>query len=201
MGRYKLLLVDISKGLKEIGFTKKSDTFYIYKSNKWGLINLQKSKNSSNDIVSFTINIGICSNSLRRTVDHSQIDTKPEVEKCHWNARIGSLMTGSPDFWWQLSNSSTLEQAAKDVIASIKDIVLPAIDKRISDEDLIKEWMEGNYAGTTQVKRYVYLTTLLKLNNDERLPMIIEEFMSFSKGKFHEYTAKEHIKELELYKK
>jgi uncharacterized protein DUF4304 len=76
MEEYKVLLVDISEALKGIGFEMKGDTFCIYNSNNWGLINFQKSKSSCNDIVSFTINIGICSNSLRRTVDHSKTSSK-----------------------------------------------------------------------------------------------------------------------------
>lgn len=46
------------------------------------------------------------------------------------------------------------------------------------------------------MNKYIYVTTLLKQQNDERLPAVIEEFKAISKGKSFEQTAKEHIKEL-----
>jgi hypothetical protein len=76
---------------------------------------------------------------------------------------------------------------------------LLALNEHVSDEGLEKEWMEGTYAGTTELKKYIYLTTLLKVKKDVRLPTIIEELMVFSKGKSYEATAKEHIRELETY--
>lgn len=139
MEQYKLLIIEVNRELKAIGFTKKGDTFYTYKNNNWGLINFQKSKISTREMISFTINMGICSSALRKTVDYyPEKGTKPEIESCHWNARIGSFMKGRPDFWWSISASSLLDNVIKDVLTSIKSIALPAIEERISDESLIR---------------------------------------------------------------
>src|SRR5690606_31735771 len=109
---------------------------------------------------------------------------KPEVEQCHWEARVGSFMPGSPDYWWNVSISDNLSSITSNVMETVQSIIVPEINKRLSDEDLINSWMNDNYTGTTEIGRFKYLTTPLKTKGDfDTLNQIVETFMQQSKGK------------------
>lgn len=126
---------------------------------------------------------------------------KPEVEKCHWEARVGSFMPGSPDYWWNARTSDNLSGITSNVIQTVQSIVMPEINKRLSDEGLINSWINDGYAGTTEIGRFKYLTTLLKTKgNFDTLNQVVETFMQQSKGKPISSRAIEHLKEIEYSK-
>ncbi|MDQ1151802.1 hypothetical protein QE382_003786 [Sphingobacterium zeae] len=78
---------------------------------------------------------------------------------------------------------------------------MPEINKRLSDEGLINSWMNDSYAGTTEIGRFKYLTTLLKAKGDfDTLNQVVETFMRQSKGKPNAIRAIEHLKEIEYSK-
>ncbi len=78
---------------------------------------------------------------------------------------------------------------------------MPEINKRLSDEGLINSWINDGYAGTTEIGRFKYLTTLLKTKgNFDTLNQVVETFMQQSKGKPISSRAIEHLKEIEYSK-
>ncbi|RFS26229.1 DUF4304 domain-containing protein [Chitinophaga silvatica] len=198
--KFKLLLSNVSQTLKEAGYKKKGNSFYSNQKNNWGIINFQKSKSSNEDTLKFTINYGVCSSVLRKVVDYNTSNEKLDVADCHWQARIGTLMPGAPDFWWTTSDKQ-LNQTVDEVITALKNNVLPEINKRISDKDLIEVWMSDQYPGTTELNRFRYLITLLKEANDSRLIPFINNFITSLQGKPLEKMAIAHLKEFDLYAK
>ena len=167
----------------------------------WGLINFQKSRNSSSVEIHFTINIGVCSYELRRLVGIGVVDikSKPGVDECQWKQRIGFLMPNKDDYWWQISLDTAVEGMAKEIQNVLNVLAIPKIMSHISDDDLISEWMAGRSEGITEFQRYVYLSTLLKLNNRPELSKVIEEMKTYSKGKPIENSMNVHLKDLETY--
>jgi hypothetical protein len=201
MKEYKHLLNAIGSFLKTLGFTKKGDTFYILSEGNWGLINFQKSKDSSKGTVRFTLNLGVQSITLAQVLENNSTD-RPTIEDCHWKKRIGFLLPQKEDYWWVIEeNSTSMENLVGEISDILTETVLSDLKSHITDESLKQEWLNGLSEGVTELQRYIYLTTILKLSNDERLSTIIDAFLSFSKGKSYEYTAKEHSKELGLYGK
>lgn len=78
---------------------------------------------------------------------------------------------------------------------------MPEINKRLSDESLINSWMNDSHAGTTEIGRFKYVTSLLKAKGDfNTLNQVIETFMQQPKGKPNVSRAIEHLKEIEYSK-
>jgi hypothetical protein len=195
MGKYKNLLGHIGNILQKEGFLKKGNTFYIKKNDNWGILDFQKSRSSTSFEVLFTINIGISLTILKK-FNNENLKQKPEIEKSHWSERIGFLLPEKKDHWWKINNDTVLDQLTNELSELIVNIAIPEILNHITNESLEMEWLSGVSSGLTELQRYIYLTTLLKLNNNDTLPLHIEKLKFFSKGKPYEEIANEHIKAL-----
>ncbi|MBT2559830.1 DUF4304 domain-containing protein [Pedobacter sp. ISL-68] len=200
MDIFKELIKQISPFLKQMKFVKKRNTFYLKSDKNFGIINFQKSRESTNDLVRLTINFGIYSDILGE-MDNVFDGSHPDVEDCHWSARVGAFMPGMPDYWREIGVSDDLTNVTLDVIASIQNLILPEINKRLSDEDLINNWINRDFTGTTEIGRFKYLTTLIKKKGDlETLNQVVEDFMQQSVGKPNASIAMEHLKEIDYNK-
>jgi hypothetical protein len=201
MDLFKELINALTPILKPMGFSKKGNSFYLEAGKNYGIVNFQKSRESTKDVVKFTINCGVYSDTLGRLQYDYNSSAKPEVEQCHWEARVGSFMPGSPDYWWNISASENLSGIVTNVIKTVQSIIVPEINKRLSNEGLINSWMNDTYAGTTEIGRFKYLTTLLKSKGDfDNLNRTVETFMQQSKGTPNASKAMEHLKEIEYRK-
>ncbi|WP_439698634.1 DUF4304 domain-containing protein [Mucilaginibacter sp. AW1-7] len=201
MDIFKELIKELTPILKPMGFSKKGNSFYLEAGKNYGVVNFQKSRESAKDVVKFTINFGIYSDVLGQLQYGHNSSAKPEVEQCHWGARVGFFMPGSPDYWWNVSTSDNLGGITSNVMKAVQSIIVPEINKRLSDEGLIKSWMNESYAGTTEIGRFKYLTTLLKSKGDfDTLNQVVEIFMQQSKGKPNASMAIEHLKQIEYSK-
>jgi hypothetical protein len=201
MDIFKELIKVLTPILKSMGFCKKANSFYLEAGKNYGIVNFQKSRESTKDVVKFTINFGIYSDVLGQLQYAYDNSAKPEVGHCHWEARVGSFMPGSPDYWWSVNTSDSLSVISSNVMEAVQSIVVPEIHKRLDDEGLINCWMNDSYAGTTEIGRFKYLTTLLKAKGDFNiLHQVVETFVEQSKGKPNASRAIEHLKEIEYSK-
>jgi len=201
MDIFEELIKALTPILKPMGFSKKGNSFYLEAGKNYGVVNFQKSRESTKDVVKFTINFGIYSDVLGQLQYGFNSTAKPEVERCHWQARVGIFMPGIPDYWWNVSTSGNLSGITSNVMGTVQSIMVPEINKRLSDDGLINSWMNESYAGTTEIGRFKYLTTLLKSKGDfDTLNQVVETFMQQSKGKPNTSRAIEHLKEIEYSK-
>lgn len=201
MDIFKELINALNPLLKQMKFAKKGNSFYLEANKNYGVVNFQKSRESTKELVSFTINFGVYSNILGRLQYGYSESIKPEVEQCHWQSRVGNFMPDSPDYWWKLNMSDDLNSIASNVMDVVQNIIVSEINKRLSDEGLINCWMNEAFAGTTEIGRFKYLTTLLKAKGDfHTLHQVVETFMQHSKGKPNASIASEHLKEIEYSK-
>lgn len=199
MEKYVLFISEMVAFLKGKRFSKKGNTFYIQKENNFGLIDFQKSVSSTNDNIKFTVNVGVASKVLLSAgINGMTISGKPSIPDCHWGNRIGFLMPVRKDYWWNIGIETVTDQLVADITTQIDNYAIPGIEKHISDNDLITSWLNGDSEGISDFKRYIYLTTLLKYYQDERLPKVVEDMRSFFKGTRDESNIIEHIKELGL---
>jgi hypothetical protein len=197
MDIFKSLIKELSLSLGQIGFIRKGNDFYLEYDKNYGIINFQKSRSSTKSVIIFTINFGIYSATLGHFLDDYNDSVKPKVEQCQWEARVGAFMPDQSDYWWSINTSDNLDKIILNVMEIINNFVFPELKKRLSDEGLIKCWIEDDYAGTTEVGRFIYLTTLLKIKGDnDALNKVVEKFMLYSKGKPNGRIANEHLKEL-----
>ena len=202
MDIFKELINALAPSLKQVGFNKKGNSFYLESGKNYGVINFQKSRDCTREVIKFTINFGVYSNVLAKNAWYYNNSAKPEVELCHWLARVGDFMLGSPDFWWIINISDDLSRITSNVMETIRSIVMPEINKHLSDEDLIKCWMNDScYSGTTDFCRFTYLTTLLKAKDDlDTIKQVIETFKHYPEWKQYARSALEHLKEIEYSK-
>lgn len=201
MDIFKEVIKALTPILKSMGVSKKGNSFYLEAGKNYGVVNFQKSRESTKDVIKFTINFGIYSDILGQLQYGYNSSAKPEVEQCHWEARVGDFMPGSPDYWWNASTSDNLSGITSNVMKTVQGIIMPEINKRLSDEGLLTSWMNDSYAGTTEIGRFKYLTTLLKAKGDlDTLNQVVEKFMQQSKGKPIASRAMEHLKEIEYSK-
>lgn len=199
MNMYKLLVDSIGDSLKAQGFEKRGDTFYFFRNNNWGLITFQKSRKSISDSIVFTINIGVSSTSLRKYLDQKSISDKPKIEECHWRLRIGSLMPQKKDYWWKIDTSTSFDTFKVEITDTINNYGINYLRTHISDEMLMMEWLKGISEGITEFERYIFLTTLLKLNKNDMLDLVIDEFKAYAIKRGDENSVNEHIRVLEAF--
>lgn len=198
MDIYKEIITEVNSPFKQMGFFKKGNSFYLEADKNLGVINFQKSRESTKEVAKFTINFGVYSDVLGQLQYDYNNSVKPEVEQCHWLARVGAFMKGSPDFWWEVKMSDDLKSVASNVMDIVQNIAMPEINKRINDEGLVNSWMNETFAGTTEIGRFKYVTTLLKAKGDiNTLNQVVETFMEKSKGKPNASIATEHLKEID----
>jgi hypothetical protein len=201
MDIFKKIITEVNSPLKQMGFIKKGNSFYLEAHKNFGVINFQKSRESTKEVVKFTINFGVYSDVLAQLQYDYNSSVKPEVEQCHWLARVGTFMKDSPDFWWEVKVSDDLNRVASNVMDIVQNIAMPEINKRLNDDGLISCWMNEAFAGTTEVGKFKYVTTLLKAKGDfNTLNQVVETFMEKSKGKPNASIAEEHLKEIEYSK-
>jgi hypothetical protein len=196
---FKELINIIYPMLKQQGFSKVGNKFYLEKDGNLGLIDFQKSKESNKESVLFTINFGIYSSVLGQFQYGYTHAIKPEIDQCHWQSRVGNFMPNSPDYWWKLEMPNDFNTIASNVVEVIQDSVMPEIVKRLSDDGLISCWMNNAFAGTTEIGRFKNLTTLLKLKGDNgTLNLVVKSYMEKSKGKPNASIAAMHLKDIKF---
>lgn len=198
MDKYRSLLSEVNNSLKPIGFKKTGEIFYYYRNNNIGLINFQRSKNSSSDVILFTINIGVYSSSLH-LFDRPGINSKPVMSDCHWRQRLGFLLPEKQDYWWQIDYNTSLPDLMTEITNLLISVAIPEIEKHISDESLIEYWMNGVSSGLTEQQMYLYLIGLLKVNNSIALQEKVEELKALSRGKPFQQNVNEYLKQLGIY--
>jgi Domain of unknown function (DUF4304) len=196
MIKYKKLIEAIEIFLKEFDFTKSGQSFYFKKESNIGIINFQKSKNSSSSTISFTINVGI-SSSILRQFNGENISKLPDVEDSHWMNRIGFLLPEKQDHWWEVNDATNLEELKQEIIDIIKNVALPEMFKHITDDDLISHWLSGRSDGLTDLQRCENLVTLVKYKRSADLPSLIDSIRLELKGKSYLSAFNIHVSELQ----
>jgi hypothetical protein len=196
--KYKILIDKTGDFLKGHGFTKKSTTFYVCREGNWGLLNFQKSQESSTEAVYFTINLGVSSTRIREFLDKGKKTRPAAIDECHWKTRVGFILPDKKDTWWKIDEHTRLESIFAEIRAIILNKGIPEIMSHISDESLMLDWLGGTSEGLTNLQRYIYLTTLLKINNKPNLSEVISEFKKFAEANSLEHRAKIHVQNLGL---
>mgnify|MGYP001470858242 CR=1 FL=1 len=193
--KYKIVLTEASKLLKEFGFKKRGNNFLIDRENNIGIINFQKSQNSNSSCTIFTINLGVYCTALK-VLDPMEIKSKPMISDCHWKIRIGFLSHHMRDYWWKVDESTSLNDLGTEIALLLKDKAVPEILNHITDESLMKYWMNGVTDGLSEQQMDIYLVAMLKEYNNPLLKSKIIEIKGKYKGKPFYNNIKENFSKL-----
>jgi len=97
METYKKIISSVSIVLKEFGFNRKKENFILKNNNNIGIVNFQKSRDSTASTILFTINIGVYIHSLSM-FNNMDMDNDPVIDGCQRKERINPLN----ESWWKI---------------------------------------------------------------------------------------------------
>ena len=167
--------------LKQRGFSGRGSTFHLERSGSWGLVGVQKSQESRKDRVRFTVNLGVTSGRLQRFAARASHGSRPTVEDCHWQERLGFLLPDPQDRWWTIDPAHTVEALAPELVAQVLEVGVPEVEKYLSDEALRDLWLSGRSPGLTELERLQNLAALLSaIGPRDALPRVLSDLRTIS---------------------
>lgn len=195
---YKELISDISSLMKAEGFLRKGNRFCYQLGNNWGLLDFQKSRDSTVDQVIFTINIGTCSGRLLEFFSPDLSKQKPTIAICHWRERIGFLLPLQQDKWWSIQTNDLIDPLTDQIRDLIVQNVIPSIKQYITDHQRCSKWLSGKSPGLTDIQRLLNLCVLLKMEGMyNAFHEVLKELDDKSTGRPVEIMIRRYLKKLE----
>lgn len=179
--------------LKLHGFTRSGYSFYLTDKPNIAMVNLQLSKDSSSELLRFTLNIGVYSRSLGLFFDDEILD-KPSIYKSHWLKRIGHFLPKKSDKWFEISERSSVEHITQEIKFVFNEYILPELWQNIYDEGLENLWQLDEASYVTEFQRLLYLSVFLCKRQAPEASHVIAKLIDYAKQK--ELSIDYHLKEL-----
>jgi len=146
----------VAASLKARGFERRGLTFVRRAVDGFvSMIELQPSRKSTPEQLLFVVNFGVIVPSFFAGDDLA----KPEYGGCHWGGRVSGK--DGVEIWWPVRADDDVEQVAARVAALTEQEVLPALEAKQREEDLIALWKTGGSPLLTDAQRLLFLGTLL----------------------------------------
>jgi hypothetical protein len=194
---YEALVKRSTVLLRAHGFSRKGRTLFHRQDANWALINLQRSRRNTVDLVKFTVNLGVLSTRLAAFFADTPPGKRPSVWDCHWRQRIGWLLPQNRDVWWSIDIGTSFPELSSEIEMYLVDLVVPELEAHISDEALRDLWLSGRSPGLTDFQRLMNLSVLLKeIGPVDALSSVLKDLGSVSEGRPCEPMAEMHIEKL-----
>ncbi len=206
--------------MKAQGFTSRGNNFYKrHPEGNIGIFNVQKNWRG---LPKFSINIGVYSLSLAEffleKLHQINIKTIPSIADSHWQTCLGSLLPREhpvrqkDEFWqqiggkwWDYDDTTDVEELFNEIKPLIIEFGIPAMDKHLSDGQLIEEWIAleksikehvemevGELRAASERARVQILRDLsillLAYGEKEKFKIIMSEFHEYLQ-RYPEYTG------------
>jgi hypothetical protein len=159
---YKELQSIVARRLGAVGFRRKGNTFYLRKTNSWGIVSFQKSGKSTADVILLTVNVGAALGVLLNFSGLRESEV-PNIEQCQWRKRLGFFLPTPLDTWWRIDAMTSPAAVGEEILDALLRLALPQMKKFMSDANLRELWASGESPGLTEVERLKHLSVLLKL--------------------------------------
>lgn len=194
---YRDMLNRISLVLKERGYSRKGNIFYVRQNGNWGLIDFQKSRKSSVSETIFTINLGVCSHILAEFFKPEEVGRNPPIDACHWRQRIGMLLPNRDDKWWSITSQTSVEEFIQEIQTCLLDYGVAEIEKYIANEQLVSLWLSDQSPGLTDVQRLMNLSVLLKASGAiNQCETVLHQLEKITVGKPTSFMVRQHVNSL-----
>src|SRR5690606_33030026 len=108
--------------LKASGFTKSGREFHRQRDGNWHVVNVQASMGNVGDTGKFTINLGVFHPAISLLAGKPLQTSKPKEYECTVRERIGGLMPGETDYWWEVSPQIPAHHVAEDVASAVEQL-------------------------------------------------------------------------------
>lgn len=180
-GKFKSLISSLDSSLKNQGFKKRSNSFYLQVSGNWGIVNFQKSTKSTRNKIEFTVNFGIASTRILKKSLGTQ--ARPDIWDCQWQVRLGHLLEAKRDLWWTIDLETPIDQLSRQFQEYIFNYGIPELLKYIDDTSLRDLWLSGKSPSLTKIQRLRNLSILIKeIGPEDLLNSVESELVAISKS-------------------
>jgi len=157
----KIILKEFAEVLKPESFRRKGNRFFHEGPDAILWIEMQKSRDSTDDRFVFTINLGAFVPKLARTL--GDMIREIDILNGHWNARLGCLLPFPGDRWWEVRSDEQASQTGMEVASLVKRYGLPALNQAGSITGLAVYFETGlgvRYAGSRRDELHAALKRL-----------------------------------------
>jgi Domain of unknown function (DUF4304) len=127
----------IAPGLRALGFKGSGQNYRLPSDDYWAMLGFQKSTSSDASHVRFTGNVVVVSRSGWDAVraESPHLPERPTATTYWgtfvWQKRIGALLPGGEDLWWEVEAGSDAAELADAILWAIRDYVLPAMKRQM----------------------------------------------------------------------
>jgi hypothetical protein len=133
----EMLKTLVAPGLRAIGFKGSAQDYRLQSDDYWALLGFQKSTSSDASHVRFTCNVLVVSKSRWDAVraESPHLPERPTATTFWgtfvWQKRIGALLPGGEDLWWEAEADGDLAELAGAVLWAVQDYALPAMRRQM----------------------------------------------------------------------
>jgi hypothetical protein len=131
-----LLADDFAPWLNKRGFKRRDFTFRRRQAQAWQIINFQRDKHSTANLVRFTINLGVSLDVLHEDPAWRSRGW-PLEHQCDFRDRLG-LLRSRQDHWWTVRPLFPTRRAVTDVLAALEQ-ALPWLDAHADPRALLTD--------------------------------------------------------------
>ena len=164
LANYKQVVLGAMRDvLAAAGFTKRGQLFSRGVSDVVHLVALQSSRSTTESTLKATVNLAVW---VPRLAEHGR---SPDIWSAHWRRRLGDVMPGHSDCWWEIPTSCAAEVAASEIGQAIRTYALPEFDAIGSAAALAELWLRGQSPGLTGAQRASFLTAVSDVRSNNAL--------------------------------
>jgi hypothetical protein len=156
---FKLILDTTYRKISGLGFRRRPRGFRKAGDRCAAVIDFQRSVESSQDRIRFTVNIGVVHEELLHSYESSFKNANCISAK--FNLRLNSLLPNEMPDWWDVTQFTLPEAMAEEVSEAVLRVGVPYILPYMDREVLKALWETGQSPGLTDGQRQRYLDVLL----------------------------------------
>jgi hypothetical protein len=135
----EMMKMQVAPALRELGFKGSGQNYELPAPGHWAMLGFQKSVWSDASGLRFTVSMLVVSRAAweKARSERSYVPARPTANRLWgdfaWQKRIGALLPGGQDHWWEVKADSTTDDLAAEVVSAIEDFALPAMREQIGD--------------------------------------------------------------------
>jgi len=153
----KIVLNRMHQVLKPAGFRKAGSTFSADTNDVVLFVQLQSSSKTTGAKLVATVNLGVFSRTIATRLGNMR---KPNILDGQWQERIGLLIEGRRDKWWEISSNDEAMEVGEEIARILLQAALPQFQRISSSNGLKRLWETGKSPGLTEYQRLQYLKAL-----------------------------------------
>lgn len=140
-GKRAFIFDKIADFLKENDFKKRGNHFFKRNGDIGYCVNIQNDKWNNRDIIRFTLNVGIFTDSFWLEYEDSKhtgiVPSFPKEYDCAIRERIGDLLTVKEDKWYCITSGTDVMKLWSEIECDLTEYILPFFARYNTESDII----------------------------------------------------------------